>query len=121
MAVSLAAMAAKLSGYAHLRPRSGRKVRTDEVGIRGPRRRGVGGGQDPDDPSRYDFDDRSRDSWRQVLICVPRITDCQAVFDMDGDGSSIQYISGQDDEEMVARRHEFGGISRLRRPPQRSD
>lgn len=57
-----------------------------------------------DDPSRYDFDDGSGDSWRRVLIRMPGITDFHGVFDMDGDGSKIQYISGQDDEEMIARR-----------------
>lgn len=60
-----------------------------------------------DDPSRYDFDDGSGDSWRRVLICMPGITDFRGVFDLDGDGSNIQYISGQDDEEVVARRQEI--------------
>lgn len=62
---------------------------------------GVSGNKILDDPSRYDFDDGSEDSWRQVLIRVPGITDFRGVFDMDGDGSKIQNISGQDDDEMV--------------------
>ncbi|KAG2412419.1 hypothetical protein HFD88_009976 [Aspergillus terreus] len=56
-----------------------------------------------DDPSRYNFDDGSADSWRQVLVRVPGITDFRGVFDMDGDGTNIQYISGQDDLEMVVQ------------------
>lgn len=62
---------------------------------------GVSGDKILDNPSRYDFDDGSGDSWRRVLVCVPGITDFRGVLDMDGDGSNIQYVSGQDDEELV--------------------
>ncbi|KAJ5910799.1 uncharacterized protein N7473_000102 [Penicillium subrubescens] len=83
-------------------------VRTDEVESEVP---GAGvSGEDKilDDPSRYDFKDGSSgDSWRRVLICMPGITDFRGVFDMDGDGSNMQYISGQHDEDMVARRQEI--------------
>lgn len=64
---------------------------------------GVSGDKTLDDPSRYDFDDGSRDSWRRVLLRVPGITDLSGVFEPDGGGSNIRYISGQDDEEMVAK------------------
>ncbi|GLI81500.1 hypothetical protein PoHVEF18_009881 [Penicillium ochrochloron] len=79
----------------------------------------VPGGGDPgedkilDDPSRYNFDDGSSgDSWRRLLTCMPGIADFRGVFDMDGDGSNIRYISGQDDEEMVARRQDIEERSR---------
>lgn len=63
---------------------------------------GVSGDKILDDPSRYNFDDDSRDSWRRVLVRVPGLTDFRGIFDMDGDGSNLQYISGQNDEDMVA-------------------
>jgi hypothetical protein len=59
-----------------------------------------------DDPSRYDFSDNGGDSWRKVLVRVPGITDFRGIIDMDGDGSNLQYISGQSDEEMVAEAQE---------------
>ncbi|BCS21781.1 uncharacterized protein APUU_30006S [Aspergillus puulaauensis] len=62
---------------------------------------GVSGGKILDDPTRYDFDDDGSDSWHQVLIRVPGITDCSGVWGEDG-GSSIRYRSGPDDEEMIA-------------------
>ena len=37
---------------------------------------------------------------------MPEITNLRGVFDMDGDGGNIQYISGQDHEEMVAEAQE---------------
>ncbi|KAI9040044.1 uncharacterized protein KD926_008607 [Aspergillus affinis] len=46
-----------------------------------------------DDPSRYDFGDNGGDSWRQVLVRVPGITDFRGIIDMDGDGSNMQYIT----------------------------
>jgi hypothetical protein len=59
-----------------------------------------------DDPARYDFDDGGEDSWRRVLVRVPGITDFHGLIDMDGDGSNMQYKSGQNDEEMVAQAEE---------------
>ncbi|KAL4997572.1 hypothetical protein BDV10DRAFT_91881 [Aspergillus recurvatus] len=64
---------------------------------------GVSGDKILDDPSRYDFDDGRGDSWRQVLVRVPGITDFSGVWGKDGGGSSIRYRSGQDDEEMIAQ------------------
>ncbi|GAB1211882.1 hypothetical protein ATERTT37_001006 [Aspergillus terreus] len=63
---------------------------------------GVSGDKILDDPSRYNFDDGSGDSWRQVLVRVPGITHFCGVWGVDGGGSSIRYRSGQDDEEMIA-------------------
>ncbi|PKY05238.1 hypothetical protein P168DRAFT_252492, partial [Aspergillus campestris IBT 28561] len=69
---------------------------------------GVSGDKILDDPSRYDFDDGSGgpDSWRRVMVRVPGLTDFRGVFDMNGDGTNLQYISGQNDEDTVARAHE---------------
>lgn len=59
-----------------------------------------------DDPARYDFDDGSKDSWRRVLVCLFGITDFHGIIDMDGDGSNMQYKSGQNDEFMVRQAEE---------------
>ncbi|KAL5044788.1 hypothetical protein BDW71DRAFT_208915 [Aspergillus fruticulosus] len=67
---------------------------------------GVSGDKILDDPTRYGFDDDGSDSWRQVLVCVPGITDFSGVWGEDGVGSSIRYRSGQDDEEMIAQYQE---------------
>ncbi|KAL4971188.1 hypothetical protein BDW66DRAFT_165990 [Aspergillus desertorum] len=64
---------------------------------------GVSGDKILDDPTSYDFDDDGSDSWRQVLVRVPGITDFSGVRGEDGGGSSIRYRSGQDDEEMIAQ------------------
>ncbi|KAF9888289.1 hypothetical protein FE257_008859 [Aspergillus nanangensis] len=64
---------------------------------------GISGNKILDDLSRYDFDN-SKDSWRQVLIRVPGITDFYGVWDIDGGGSSdMRYHSGQDGEEIIAQ------------------
>ncbi|RLL93600.1 hypothetical protein CFD26_102089 [Aspergillus turcosus] len=59
-----------------------------------------------DDPTRYNFDDGSKDSWRRVLVRVPGITDFHGIIDQNGDGSDLQYKSGQNDEFMVAQAEE---------------
>jgi hypothetical protein len=59
-----------------------------------------------DDPVRYDFDDGTRISWRRVLLRVPGITDFRGIFDMDGDGSNMQYLSGQNNEYRIAQAEE---------------
>ncbi|KAF7176521.1 hypothetical protein CNMCM7691_002839 [Aspergillus felis] len=65
-----------------------------------------------DDPTRYDFDDGSEDSWRRVLVRVPGITDFHGLIDMDGDGSNMQYKSGQNDEFRVAQAEESAEVWR---------
>lgn len=67
---------------------------------------GVSGDKILDDPTRYDFDDDGSDSWQQVLVRVPGITNFSGVWGEDGGGSSIRYRSGQDDEEMIAQYQE---------------
>ncbi|KAJ5991313.1 hypothetical protein N7522_011520 [Penicillium canescens] len=52
-----------------------------------------------DDATRYNFEE----SWRRILICIPGLTDLYGIVDMDGDGSNLQYKSGQDDIELVAQ------------------
>ncbi|KAF7168429.1 hypothetical protein CNMCM5623_001482 [Aspergillus felis] len=59
-----------------------------------------------DDPARYNFDDGSEDSWRRVLVRVPGITDFGGIIDMDGDGSNMQYRSGQNNEYLVRHAEE---------------
>ncbi|RHZ63586.1 uncharacterized protein CDV56_104769 [Aspergillus thermomutatus] len=59
-----------------------------------------------DDPALYNFNDGSEDSWRQVIVRVPGITDFHGIIDMNGDGSDLQYKSGQNDEYMVAQAEE---------------
>ena len=65
-----------------------------------------------DDLTRYDFDDGVEDSWRRVLVRVPGITDFYGLIDMDGDGSNMQYKSGQNDEFQVAQAEESEEIWR---------
>ncbi|KAB8239615.1 uncharacterized protein BDW43DRAFT_296001 [Aspergillus alliaceus] len=64
---------------------------------------GVSGNKFLDNPTRYDFDDGSEDSWRLVLIRVPEITEFYEIIDMYGDGSYMQYKSGQNDEYQVTQ------------------
>lgn len=59
-----------------------------------------------DDPTCYDFDDGSEDSWRRVLVRVPGITDFGGIIDENGDGSDLQYKTGQNDEYLVAQAEE---------------
>lgn len=51
-----------------------------------------------DDPTRYDFETRDKDFWRQVLIRMPGITDLSGLNDENRDGSDLYYKSGQNDE-----------------------
>ncbi|KAL4902111.1 hypothetical protein BDW74DRAFT_187067 [Aspergillus multicolor] len=60
---------------------------------------GVSGDKILDDRTRYDFGD----DWRQVLVRVPGISDFSGVWGEDIGGGSGRYISGQDDEEMIAQ------------------
>jgi hypothetical protein len=50
-----------------------------------------------DDINRYNF----TENWRQILTRIPGLTDSYGVIEMDGDGSNLQYKSGQDDEELI--------------------
>jgi hypothetical protein len=59
-----------------------------------------------DDPTRYDFDDGSEDSWRRVLVRVPGITDFSGIIDENGDGTDLQYKTGQNDEYLVEQAEE---------------
>ncbi|EAW23689.1 uncharacterized protein NFIA_032530 [Aspergillus fischeri NRRL 181] len=59
-----------------------------------------------DDPTRYNFDNGSEDSWRQVLVRVPGLTDFGGIIDMDGDRSNMQYRSGQNNEYLVRHAEE---------------
>ncbi|CBF76147.1 predicted protein [Aspergillus nidulans FGSC A4] len=54
---------------------------------------GVSGDKILDDPARYDFDDDGSNSWQQVLIRVPGITDFSGVWGEGDGGSSIRYRS----------------------------
>lgn len=63
----------------------------------------IAGDQYLDDSTRYAFDDGRADHWRQVLLCMPGITDSQGITDNEGDGSILEYLSGLNDPEMRAQ------------------
>ncbi|KAJ5524004.1 hypothetical protein N7494_010654 [Penicillium frequentans] len=54
-----------------------------------------------DDSTRYDFETRDKDFWRQVLIRMPGITDFSGLTDENGDGSDLYYNSGQNDKDLI--------------------
>ncbi|KAJ5786590.1 uncharacterized protein N7503_011802 [Penicillium pulvis] len=64
-----------------------------------------------DDSTRYDFDTRDKDFWRQVLIRMPGITDFSGLTDENGDGSDLYYKSGQNDEDLIERAEELSDLA----------
>lgn len=63
-----------------------------------------------DDSTRYDFDTRDKDFWRQVLIRMPGITDFSGLNDENGDGSDLYYNSGQNDKHYFEGAEAAGDI-----------
>ena len=64
-----------------------------------------------DDSTRYDFETRDKNFWRQVLIRMPGITDFSGLNDENGDGSDLYYNSGQNDQHYTEGAKDLGGLA----------
>jgi len=55
-----------------------------------------------DDSTRYDFETRNKDFWRQVLTRMLGTTDFSGLFDVHGERRKLYYQSGQNDEQFIS-------------------
>ncbi|KAJ5535938.1 hypothetical protein N7513_009124 [Penicillium frequentans] len=64
-----------------------------------------------DDSTRYDFETRDKNFWRQVLIRMPGITDLSGLNDENGDGSDLYYNSRQNDQGFTKEAEGLGDLA----------
>ncbi|KAJ5912585.1 hypothetical protein N7504_001468 [Penicillium tannophilum] len=64
-----------------------------------------------DDSTRYDFETRDKDFWRQVLTRMPGITDFSGLRYTNGGGADLYYRSGQNDDWLVYGAQEEGDLA----------